>query len=436
MNLLAKEAFGISVLFNIYSFSGIIWVSVLMELPLAFLWLWPTFRSLNPDLEEAALAAGAPPRMVLRRISLPLLRPALISAWVIFFIYTMGALMVPLMIGMPARIFFYSTEIYLASQRVPSDINLASAYSLLLLATSFFGIYAYRRATRDTARFATVTGKAFNPRITKLGKWRLPVTAFAVLILMLAGVLPVLVLVWTAFLPFPQTPSAKSIEMLTLNNFRKALTYGAAVRAFVNSLWIGFVSGLVATVLGAVIAWSTLRIKRPRWALALLDYLTTLPVAMPGMIIGVSLLWFYLAVPLPIYGSPLLFVIAYVTLHLPYAVRICSSGMAQLHPELEEAAAVSGAHWTRIFRRILMSLLGPSLLASLLYVTLRSFREYSASLFLATPGNEVFSVLVLDMADTGNFSLLAAYATMVVAALTLIVGVFSALARRAGVQPI
>jgi iron(III) transport system permease protein len=152
------------------------------------------------------------------------------------------------------------------------------------------------------------------------------------------------------------------------------------------------------------------------------------------MIVGVSLLWFYLMVPLPIYGTGGLFLIAYVTLHLPYSVRICASGILQLHQELEEMGRVAGASWMVVFRRIVLALMAPSLLASLLYVALRSFREYAASIFLAAPGIEVFSVLVLDMWDTGNFSTLSAYATMVVALLGVIVVVFGWIGRRLGGQ--
>src|SRR5262249_12524195 len=276
--------------------------------------------------------------------------------------------------------------------------------------------------TRDIGRFVTVTGKAFNPRITRLGRWRPAVTSFAVVILILAGGMPILVLVWTAFLPYPQIPSARALQRLTLANFRQALDYGPTMPALINSLWSGLASGIIGPILGALIAWCTTRLRQPAWALSALDQLATVPIAMPGMLVGVSLLWFYLMVPLPIYGSPLLFIIAYVTLHLPYAVRICASGIAQLHPELEEAGAMSGARWDKVFLRIVARMLAPTLLASLLYVGLRSFREYAASLFLATPGTEVFSVLVLDMADTGNFSMLSAYVTLVLGRLAVVFG--------------
>ncbi len=435
LNLLLIDYLGLKgPLFDIFTFAGMVWVATLQEIPLAFLWLWPAFRAMNPDLEDAALIAGADPATALRRISLPLLRPALLSAWIIFFIYTLGALMVPLMIGLPAKIILFSTEIYLAAQRVPADLNLASAYSLLILVTTAFGIHAYRRATRDVTRFATVSGKAFNPKITRLGRWRPVVTGIAVLTMVLVAGLPILVLVWNAFMPYPQAPSLRSLKLITFRNFAAALEYGPAVRAFLNSLWLGFAAGAFCAVLGAIIAWCTVRLRRPAWALAALDQMVTLPIAMPGMIVGVSLLWFYLMVPLPIYGSPWLLFIAYVTLHLPYAVRICASGIAQLHRELEEAGRVAGASWMLVSRRILMQLLAPSLLAAMLYVALRSFREYAASIFLTAPGTQVFSVLVLDMWDTGSFNRLSAYVTMVIGVLAAIVGVFSLLARRLGMQ--
>jgi iron(III) transport system permease protein len=435
VNLLLVDYLGLAAPpFDIYSFAGMVWVATLQEIPLAFLWLWPAFRSLNPELEEAALMAGAGAGRVLRRISLPLLRPALLSAWVIFFVYALGALMVPLMIGLPARIVLYPTEIYLASQRVPSDLNLASAYSLVLLATSALGVFAYRRATREGGRFVTVTGKSFRPHLTRLGVWRLPVTLFAATILLLAAGLPILVLAWNAFLPYPQAPSAQSLKLLTLANFANALAYGPAVSALVNSLWLGFAAGLAATLLGSLVAWCTLRLRRPAFLIAVLDQLATAPIAAPGLTVGVSLLWVYLFLPLPIYGTPWLFLIAYVTLHLPYAVRICASGLAQLHLELEEAGRVAGASWPFVFRRIIFRLMGPSLLASLLYVALRSFREYAASIFLAVPGSQVFSVLVLDMWDTGNFGMLSAYVTMAIVVLAVIVGAFSWLMRRAGTR--
>ncbi len=418
--------------FNLLSLGGMIWVGILQELPLAFLWLWPAFRSMNSDLEDAGLMAGATSFTVIRRITLPLLRPAILSGWLMFFIYSLGALAVPLMIGLPAGYVLYSTEIYLAVHRVPSDLNLASAYSLLLVLMTFAGVAVYRHATREVSRFTTVTGKAFNPRLVRLGRWRWPINLFGLTVLFLCAGLPILVLVWNAFLPFPQLPSAQAFSLMTLENFRAAMNYGPAIRALYDSIVLGLGAGVVSTILGCIIAWCTLRFRGMPYLLGLLDQLSTVPIAMPGLIVGVSVLWLYLILPLPIYGTLWILLIAYITLHLPYAVRICASSLAQLHPELEEAGYVSGANWLTVFRRIILALMAPSLVTSVLYVGLRSFREYSASILLAGPGSEVFSVMVLDMWDGGNLNILCAYVTVVMVILGTLVVVASQLGRRLG----
>ena len=436
INLIARDWFGATQpVLDIYSFWGMVWVGTLQELPLAFLWLWPAFRAMNPDLEESAQVAGADLPTTMRRITLPILRPTIVGAWIIFFIYSLGALSVPLLIGLPAKIFLYSTEIYLAYRRVPSDLNIASAYSLLFLVVTVFSIWAYRRATADSSRFVTVTGKAYRPRLIRLGRWQFASTALGVVLLLLVAGLPLFVLVWNAFLPYPQAPSFASIKLLTTKNFAAALDYEPAKRAVVNSLLLGIGSGVIATILGALIAWLSLRLRTGRRAIALLDQLATAPLAIPGMIFGVGLAWLYLVLPVPIYGTRWILLLAYVAIHLPFAVRICMSGLSQLHPELEEAGAVAGAGWMTCMTRIVLRLAAPSLMASVLYVALRAFREYAASIFLTAPGTEVFAVLVLDMWEGGNSNILSAYVTMVMAVISVLAVVSATVGRRLGSQP-
>jgi iron(III) transport system permease protein len=435
INLIARDWFGASgPLLDIYSFWGMVWVGTLQELPLAFLWLWPAFRAMNPDLEEAARVAGADFVTVLRRITLPILRPTIVGAWIIFFIYSLGALSVPLLIGMPAKIFLYASEIYLAYRRVPSDLNIAAAYSLLFVVVTVVAILAYRRATRDAERFVTVTGKAYRPRIIELGRWQYAATALAVVVLLLTAGLPLFVLVWNAFLPYPQAPSLASISLLTARNFAAALDYEPAKRAVLNSLVLGLAAGVIATVLGGLIAWCTLRLKGAQRSIAAIDQLATAPIAIPGMIFGVGLAWTYLMLPLPVYGTPWILLAAYVALHLPFAVRICTSGLGQLSAELEEAAAIAGAGWPMRLWRIVLRLAAPSVMAAVLYVALRSFREYAASIFLTAPGSEVFAVLVLDMWEGGNSNILSAYVTMVMALISVGALFASWLGRRLGAR--
>lgn len=433
INLMLTSWFGFSEApFDIFSFAGMVWIALLQELPLAFLWLWPSFRAMNPELEEAGLSSGAGIIRVIRTITLPILRPTLLGAWIIFFIYGLGALSVPLLIGKPAGIYLFSTEIYLSATQFPTDLNLASAYSLLFLVFSFFGILLYRRLTSDSESFATIRGRAFRPRRFSLGRARILVELGTAALLGLVAILPFLVLLWNAFLPFPQAPSAASLRMFSLDNFAAALDYGPAMRALRNSILLGLAAGLIATAMGYGIAWTNLRGKSgPTWLKAATEQLAAVPIALPGIVIGMGMTWFFLELPLPIYGTPAALLIAYVMLHLPYAIRISSAGLGQLHPELEEAALVSGANAGRVMTRIVLPLLAPTLLTSCFYVMLRAFREYAASVFLVGPGLEVVAVLVLDMSQSGNSNILAAYTVIITAIMAVAAFCFAQIERRA-----
>jgi len=434
VNMALKELLGTQKSpLELFTRPGMIWVGILQELPLACLWLWPAFRAMNPALEEAALMAGASNWYVVRRITLPLLTPAIFAAWIICFIFALGALSVPLLLGLPGGILFYSTEIYLATTRFPTDLNAASAFCLLYLAAVVVGIYFYRRAISDASRFVTVTGKAYAPRRLKLGAWRHGIDALVILVLIFVAGLPMLVLIWSSFMPFPQPPSMAALGRLTLQNFPAALDYGPAKRAVVNSVILGLGAGVLTTLLGAAIAWFLLRTRQKRLA-ALIDQLATAPIALPGILVGVSLLWMYIVIPLPIYGTGWILLIAYITLHIPYSVRICVSALTQIHRELEEAAFTAGASKFIAIHRIILPLMSSSLAVSVIYVMLRSFREYSASLFLTSVNTEVFSVLVLDMWSGGVSNVLAAYVTMVMGLLIVAALLLQWAGTRAGIR--
>jgi iron(III) transport system permease protein len=421
-------------LFNIYSFWGMVWVGTLQELPLAFLWLWPILHSMNPELEEAARASGAGPFTTFRRITLRMLRPTLLITWIVFFIYAISALSVPILIGIPGGVIFYATEIYLSASGLTSNLNLASAYSLLFLVMSLAGVYAYQRALSDASRFATIRGKAYRPRRIALGAWGPFVTGFTILLLVLIAGLPLLVLVWTAFMPYPQIPSARSLQLFTFRNFERAFSYGPAERAIVNSLLLAAAAGLLTTVLGVAIAWSSLRLRAHKSLTSMIDQLAMAPLAIPAVVLGVGLMWVYLLVPLHIYATLWILLIAYITIHLPFAVRICIGGMAQIDREMEEAGSAAGAGRLQTFRRITMRLLAPSIATSVIYVGLRSFREYGASIFLVAPGTEVFAVLVLTLWEGGAANEVAAYATCVMLLLFVIAIGLNWIARRFGLQ--
>jgi iron(III) transport system permease protein len=170
--------------------------------------------------------------------------------------------------------------------------------------------------------------------------------------------------------------------------------------------------------LTAVIAWIVVR-SRSRWK-GTLDFLAFMPIAIPGLVLGIAILWLYLTLPIPIYGTLWILLIAYVIKYLPYGMRACSTSMHQIQKELEEASEISGASWTYTFTRVLLPLLLPGFVAGWIYVITHSFRELSTSIMLYRSGTEVLSVVILELWDAGQYPELSALGMTLVVVLLAI----------------
>ncbi|HXQ51692.1 MAG TPA: iron ABC transporter permease [Stellaceae bacterium] len=386
--------------FDIYSMSGMIWALASHNFPLAYLMLAPAFRVIDRRVEEAAIMAGAGGLGVLARVSLPLLRPAMLSTLLLLFIRGMESFEVPRIIGLPAHIDVFTTEIQDATSTVPPEPGIAAVLSLTLLALSLLGIYFYRRATRDAASFAIVTGKAYLARPIALGRWRWSMGAAMALLFAVALGLPLATLVWQSFFRNVTPPAASSLAAASLANYRYIATYPVFLRAAGNSLLLGAAGASLVVLLTFVMAWIAQR-ATPRWAVAV-DALIFIPIAVPSVIVGAAILFAYLVLPIPIYDTLWILLVAYVTLHLPYGMRFAAGGFAQIHRELEEVAEVSGAGVLAIFRRVLLPLLAPMMIAAWLYVFVLVVRELAASFFLVGPQTSVLATLSLTLWDDGG----------------------------------
>jgi iron(III) transport system permease protein len=404
---------------NVYSLWGMIWVKGTVDIPLVYLWLSPSLRSMDPSLEEAGYASGANGLRVLKDISLPLLAPALLATWLITFILSIEDLAVPIFIGLPARVMVFASEIYMASSSPPTDVNLASTYAALLLVISLIGILLYRRATSASEKYAVVSGKAYRPRSLELGRSRWLVTGLALTILFLTVVLPILLMLWNSFMPFAQTPAMEGLGLWTASNYKEIFLSNTLVRSLKNSVVLGLSTGVLVMIVSSLIAWMVIRTKvRFRSAV---DFLAFLPVAIPGVVVGISLIWVYLTLPIPIYATRWILLVAYFTRFIPYGVRLSYVGQSQIHPELEEASATSGGSWFQTFRRITLPLLAPTMFAGVAYILVRAFRELPASILLAHSGSEVFSVAIYSLWEVGALPRLAALG--IVAVVVLVVAI-------------
>jgi len=420
--------------FDIFSLGGMMWAEGLHLSPLVFLIMSAAFKSMDPSLEESALTSGSNTGHTLRRITLPILLPAFASATLIMFVRGLESFEVPRLIGVPARIPVLTSQIFDQLHEYPADYGGAGALAVGLLAISAAGVWLYQRLTRRAERYATVTGKAFRPRVLDLGRWRYATLAALVVYFLLIIGLPFGILLFASFIPF-YIPSLDMLSKLTLENYRFVFEHPSARDGVRNSLLLGATAATATMALTAVIAWITTKTRlRGR---AALDFLAFVPIAIPGLVLGVSFILQYLSPAfrfLPIYGTLWILVIAYTTKYLPYGMRTNSSAMLQIHRELEEASAVSGASWWTMFRRITLPLLRPALVAGWLYIFIVSVRELSASVLLVTSESTVLAVVIFDLFESGKSNAVAALSVMLIITLVLIVIAVQRITGRFGIK--
>ncbi|MDE3102746.1 MAG: iron ABC transporter permease [Chloroflexota bacterium] len=400
--------------FDVNSILGMVWVFGAHMYPIAYLIMSAAFASMDPALEEASELSGASILRTLRRVTLGVSRPAVLSAGLILFVRGVESLEVPLIIGVPANIPILTTEIYSDAQTVqPPEPGISAAFGILLLAVAVIGVYFYQRATNRARAFATITGKAYRPRRLDLGRWRWVAMAAVLLFLVVSFVLPILSIVWVSLFRFVTQPSIAALPGLTLTNYHYVLTYPAIVNAFQNSLVNSVLAASIVVVLTALVAWIVLRTRIP--GRGALDWLAFAPIGIPATIIGISVLLTYLTLPFPLYGTLLIVTIAHVTIFLPYGMRLASDALLRVHPELEEAAYVSGASWASSYRRVLMPLLVPGFVAAWITIVGLSFRELSATIFLASADTRFISVVMYTTWADGNTTAAAAVGVVLLA---------------------
>ena len=417
---------------NVYSLWGMVLIESFLWSPFVFLMLAASFRSMDPSLEEASAACGARLWQTLRRVSLRLMLPAFFSVILLIFIRSFESFEIPALVGLPGDIRVLTTSIYLDSQRMPPTYGRAGAFSVLLMLVVAATLYLYFRVTREGDKFHTVTGKGYRPTVIQLGGWRYLTAALLLLYSFVLLVLPFLIVLWASLLPFYMQPSLEAFSLFTLKNFVTAIHFPKITDSIKNSVLLGLGSATVVMLLTTFASWILVRTKlRGRW---LLDLLTTLPLLFPGIVMGLAIMRFYLLVPIPIYGTLWILLVAFITRYIPYGIRYTHSGLLQLHRELEEAAYTSGASWSNAMRRITLPLLTPSFLGGWVFVFLLSAKELSMSILLAGPQTPVVSVAIFELWENGQVGELAAFGVIWTVILVSVAIIYYLIARRYGIQ--
>jgi iron(III) transport system permease protein len=401
--------------FNVLSMPGMIWALSAHLYPWAFLLTAGAFATMDRSLEDAARMSGASEFKTFRKITAPLVAPSIAAGFILVFAISIEQFSIGGTIGVLARIPILPVEIYRSIAVYPPDWGFATTLSLVLLVITSLLIYAQNKILAGKS-FVTVTGKETTDR-TKLGKWRWVAFAASWVFVSFAVILPYVGLIMVSLSP------SLGVD-LTLDNFTfKHYTYIFTQHPFVfRAIRNSFVLAVfTATILAIFTLAAAVVVKRTQIpGRGLLGYMARWPVAIPGSVIAVSLLYTYIRPPLQLVGTIWILLLAYLIRNLPYAYSAAYAGLSRVDPVLEEAARVHSTPPRRTFFRIIVPLTIPSVMAGWAIAFINSLRELPASLLLFSPGNETVSVAIYEMFEEGAFQLTNAAALMTLLSLVTV----------------
>jgi iron(III) transport system permease protein len=407
---------------NFYSLSGIVFVFGVYYAPYVYMFTAASLKQMDPALEEASAIAGVGPFGTMLRVTLPLIAPSILSGGLLAFVVMLGIYGIPAILATPAKEAFLTTYIFTLVSWSPPLYNKAAAVSIVLIAVTALCVYVQHRLLAGRS-FVTVAGKSFKPRQLKLGPWRYVTLAFALIYLFVVVVAPSAALLIAAlrkFLFIPTVASLFDFSQYSLVHFHNLFANPLTMRSIVNGLKVGLAAALAGGALSFAIGYTIHRSRTP--GRGLIDYLSTIPIAVPGLVIGVAYLWAWVHLPGGLFGTIWILALAFVARFLPDTVKALSSSLMQVHRELEEASVICGRGLLSTIRRIVLPLVLPGVLSGMVLLFVLSIRELGSSLFLYTSDSIIMSVLLLDFFEGGNIGVTAAFSVFQSVLLLVIIG--------------
>ena len=401
LNNMLQQVFGIEAQpFNAFSMAGMIWVFGLACVPLGYLFLLPIFLSFDPSLEESAYIAGSKPVNTTLKITLPLALPAFFSAFVLNFLRGLRSFETPVLQGTPGNINVFVARVY-DSMALEFNSGLATAYSMVLVVLSVVVLVVYVRATRFSERYATITGKGYRVKVLDIGAWKY-VTFLAVFIYFLVGiVIPFVVLIVVSMIPyFDYDTFMKFPSNMVLTNYHTVIRHPSFVTGLYNSLILSTTIALVTVLAGIVMAFTIYRTST--YGAKLFEFIGTLPLAFPPLVLSVGLVIVFLGTPL--YNSLWALGIGLFVAYFPYAFRNASGSIVNIHKELDEAAWVHGAKWRHVFFKITLPILKPAVGGALFYIFIEAIRNVDVAVLLTSPGREYGPVTLFEYFRVGQWA--------------------------------
>mgnify|MGYP003575185562 CR=1 FL=1 len=401
LNGMLQHFFGIETLvFNAFSMAGMIWVFGLACVPLGYLFLLPVFLSFDPSLEESAYIAGSKPMHTMFKITFPLAVPAFLSAFVLNFLRGLRSSETSVLQGTPGNIKVFVSRVY-DSMALEFNTGLATAYSVVLVVLSVITLYFYVRATRFSERYATITGKGYRVRVIDIGPWKY-LTFLAVFLYFLAGILiPFIVLIVVSMIPYYDYDTfMKFPTNAVFTNYFTVMRHPSFVTGLYNSLVLSVSIAVITVLAGITMAFTIYRTRA--WGTKLFEFIGTLPLAFPPLVLSVGLVIIFLGTPL--YNSLWALGIGLFVAYFPYAFRNASGSIVNIHKELDEAAWVHGAKWRHVFFKITLPILKPSVGGALFYIFIEAIRNVDVAVLLTAPGKEYGPVTLFEYFRVGQWA--------------------------------
>ena len=382
---------------NVMSFPGLVFVMVLSFAPLAYLFTLGPMLNMDGSLEEASRVGGASVFHTMRKITLPIVLPGVLSAALMVFVLAAEMFSIPGIIGTAAGYRTLPFFIYENTTASPPNWGGAAAAGLLLLLIMLVGTLLQARATKASARFVTISGKGARPVTLKLGKWRWFVFLIPAVYVFLGVILPAAALLLTTFLRY-YTPDL-TWDLFTLNNWEITLSSTRFQIAIQNTIMVGAATPTVAVIIA--FAMSYIRNRTTVAFRSAIETVGMLPVAIPGIVFGVGVLWAY--VGSPVYGTVFLLLIAYCARFLPHALRVISAGIVQVDKGLEEASRIAGAGVMKTMRSITVPILKPTVMSAWLLLLIYCMRELNVAIMVYTSNSVVVPVLMWNEMAAGDY---------------------------------
>jgi iron(III) transport system permease protein len=419
LNAVLKDLFFLETApLDIYTLWGMIVVEALLDLPIAYLIIAPAMASFDVTLEESSRVSGAGAWRTLARVTLPVLRPAILAAFVLGVVRSLASFAVPSVLGMPGRVSVLATHLYeMIALGFATDYGKAAALGMSVLAASVTLIYVYRALTSENDRYVTITSRGYRPTLVRLGAARLPLLGIVAALSFVMIVLPVAVLLYTSFVPYVMVPSARAFSLMSLRHWSAVAQDPLSLLALKNSLFLAVAGATLGVALSVFVGYAIVKVRSR--ASGILESLSFLSFSFPGIVIGVGFMWFFVQTPL--YATIWALLVGYIATYLPYGVRPMASAFVQVHNHLEESSLVCGAGTLTTLRRILVPLLAPGIVSAWILMAAMFVRELTLSVVLSRPGTEVLAVQILKFADDGLWGRLAALGMVMIAVTTALV---------------